>query len=158
MMKKRPAWLPSILVLIALAAGAWLGIPLGTGQAPAPAGTAVQDAAIAEDGWYDQAREVAAYLHTYGRLPQNYITKAEAEELGWDNRTVTLDQVAPGKSIGGSHFGNYEGQLPSAPGRSWRECDIDASNGVRGVKRLVYSSDGLIYYTDDHYQTFERLY
>lgn len=158
MMKKHPLWLPSILVLIALAVGAWLGVPLGTGLSPAPAATAPPGAAIAEEGWYDQAQEVALYLRTYGRLPENFITKAQAQELGWDNRTVTLDQVAPGKSIGGSHFGNYEGQLPSAPGRTWKECDIDASKGHRGVKRLVYSNDGLIYYTQDHYQTFERLY
>ncbi|MEG2710864.1 MAG: ribonuclease domain-containing protein, partial [Clostridia bacterium] len=75
----------------------------------------------------------------------------------WDNHKVTLDMVAPGKSIGGSHFGNYEDQLPKAKGRSWRECDIDASNGRRGVKRIVYSSDGLIYYTGNHYKTFERV-
>ncbi|MEG1192104.1 MAG: ribonuclease domain-containing protein [Clostridia bacterium] len=112
---------------------------------------------IEEDGWYDQKDDVVQYLRVYKRLPDNFITKKDAEKLGWDNHKVTLDMVAPGKSIGGSHFGNYEDQLPKAKGRSWRECDIDASNGRRGIKRIVYSSDGLIYYTGNHYKTFERV-
>lgn len=66
--------------------------------------------------------------------------------------------MAPGKSIGGSHFGNYEGMLPEKKGRKYYECDLEYEGGYRGAKRLIYSNDGLIFYTEDHYQTFEQLY
>lgn len=102
--------------------------------------------------------EVALFLHLYGRLPDNYITKREAEELGWDSKKGNLWEVAPGMSIGGSRFGNYEGALPDKEGREYFECDIDYEGGYRGPKRLIYSNDGLIFYTEDHYNTFEQLY
>lgn len=106
---------------------------------------------------YTDKEHVAAYIKSFGRLPGNYITKGEARKLGWQSRG-TLDRVAPGKSIGGDRFGNYERLLPEKPGRVWRECDIDYVRGGRNGKRIVYSSDGLIYYTGDHYRSFVRLY
>lgn len=115
------------------------------------------EAAIAEDGTYDDRDSVALYIHTYGRLPSNYITKAEAQKLGWEGGSV--ERYAEGKCIGGSRFGNYEELLPTADGRQYYECDIDTlGEDSRGAKRLVYSNDGLIYYTDDHYSTFDQLY
>lgn len=114
--------------------------------------------AVREDGAYTSKEEVAAYLHEFGRLPGNYLTKKEAEELGWDSRQGNLWDVAPGMSIGGSRFGNYEGLLPDQKGRKYFECDIDYEGGYRGAKRMIYSNDGLIFYTEDHYQTFEQLY
>ena len=113
--------------------------------------------AIAEDGSYTSKEEVALYIHTYGHLPENYITKDEAYDLGWQSEG-TLDEVAPGKSIGGDYFGNYEGILPEEPGRDYHECDIDYVSGNRNAKRIVYSNDGNIYYTEDHYNSFEHLY
>lgn len=113
---------------------------------------------IAEDGSYTSKEEVALYLHTYGHLPDNYISKKEAQALGWDSKKGNLDEVAPGKSIGGSHYGNYEGQLPKKDGRKYYECDLEYEGGYRGAKRLVYSNDGLVFYTEDHYKTFEQLY
>lgn len=115
-------------------------------------------AAVDEDGSYNTKDDVALYLHTYGRLPGNYITKKEAQNLGWDSKKGNLQDVAPGKSIGGSHFGNYEGQLPERDGRKYFECDLGYEGGYRGAERLIYSNDGLIYYTGDHYKTFEQLY
>ena len=124
----------------------------------APRATAA-DLALPEDGSYTSKDEVAWYLHTYGHLPDNFVTKKEAEQAGWKTQGLTIDEACPGKSLGGSHFGNYEGLLPDAPGRKWYECDIDYRGGKsRGAKRLVYSNDGLIYYTDDHYNSFERIY
>ena len=118
---------------------------------PAPA------LAVTEDGVYDSKEEVALYLHIFGHLPSNYITKKEAESLGWSGGY--LEPYAPGKCIGGSRFGNYEGLLPDARGRSWTECDVDTLGArSRGAKRLVFSNDGLIYYTEDHYEHFELLY
>ena len=114
-------------------------------------------AQIDEDGSYDQKDDVALYIHTYGHLPSNYITKKEAKALGWEGGS--LERYAPGKCIGGSYFGNYEGLLPQKKGRSYYECDIDTlGRSKRGAKRIIYSTDGLIYYTEDHYESFELLY
>lgn len=112
---------------------------------------------IDEDGWYYSAEDVALYLHTYGYLPDNFITKREARSLGWTGGSV--EYYAEGRAIGGDRFGNYEGLLPEASGRQYFECDID-TNGYRsrGAKRIVYSNDGLIYYTEDHYASFTLLY
>ncbi|MBE6626668.1 MAG: ribonuclease [Ruminococcaceae bacterium] len=110
-----------------------------------------------ENGTYDDKERVALYIHLYGKLPSNYITKEKAEELGWSGGSV--ERYAKGKCIGGSRFGNYEGLLPKKSGRTYYECDIDTlGESSRGAKRIVYSNDGLIYYTDDHYETFELLY
>ena len=110
-----------------------------------------------EDGYYSSRDEVALYLHLYGHLPDNFITKKEAQDLGWSGGS--LEPYAPGCSIGGSRFGNYEGLLPDRKGRTWTECDIDTMGAKsRGAKRIVFSNDGLIYYTGDHYESFELLY
>lgn len=110
-----------------------------------------------ENGTYDDKDNVALYIHLYGRLPSNYITKKEAQNLGWEGGSV--EKYAPGKCIGGTYFGNYEGILPEKDGREYYECDIDTlGKSSRGAKRIVYSNDGLIYYTDDHYETFELIY
>lgn len=93
-------------------------------------------------------------IHTYGRLPKNFMTKKEAKKLGWEGGS--LEKFAKGMCIGGDHFGNYEGILPQG---NYRECDIDTlGRKSRGAKRIIYSDDGRIYYTDDHYETFELLY
>lgn len=116
---------------------------------------------IDEDGHYTSKEEVALYLHTYGKLPSNYITKKEAEALGWKKKQGEAGQlhvVAPGMSIGGSSFGNYEGLLPEKKGRKYYECDINYVKGNRGAERIVYSNDGWIFYTGDHYESFEQLY
>ena len=113
---------------------------------------------VEENGNYTSKDDVALYIHTYGKLPLNYITKAKAQEMGWDPEKGNLSDVLPGMSIGGSAFGNYEGNLPRATGRRYFECDIDYEGGYRGAKRLIYSNDGLVFYTEDHYKTFEQLY
>lgn len=123
---------------------------------PVP-GPEPEEPAIDEDGSYDDKDNVALYIHTYGKLPPNYISKADAQDLGWEGGSV--ERYAPGKCIGGSKFGNYEGLLPKKNGRQYYECDIDTLGGnSRGAKRIVYSNDGLIYYTDDHYESFTLLY
>ena len=106
---------------------------------------------------YTDKDHVAAYIHVYKTLPPNYITKGQATKLGWKTKG-SLDKVAPGKSIGGDRFGNYEKQLPDKQGRTWTECDIDYVRGNRNAKRICFSNDGLIYYSGSHYQKFERLY
>ena len=113
---------------------------------------------VKEDGTYTSREEVAVYIHTYGHLPSNYITKSEAKELGWVSSEGNLDEVVPGKSIGGDKFGNYDKMLPEEDGRTYQECDVDYDGGTRNAKRIVFSNDGLIFYTEDHYETFEQLY
>ena len=116
-----------------------------------------RESIIPEDGRYTSKEDVALYIHTYGELPDNFLTKKEAEKLGWSGGS--LEPYAPGMSIGGSRFGNYEGALPEKNGRTYTECDIDTKGAKsRGAKRIVFSNDGLIYYTDDHYKTFTLLY
>lgn len=121
---------------------------------------AASDAALPvldEHGTYDSKDDVALFILSYGRLPDNYITKSEAEKAGWSGGSV--EKYCPGKCIGGGRFGNYEGLLPEADGREWTECDINTlSASSRGAERLVFSNDGLIYYTPDHYSSFELLY
>lgn len=113
-------------------------------------------ATLDEHGTFTTKDDVCAYLAAYGRLPENFITKDAARSLGWEGGG--LDDYAYGKCIGGDRFGNYEGLLPEADGRSYTECDIDTLHqDSRGAKRIVFSNDGLIYYTDDHYESFALL-
>lgn len=157
-MKKKLSLLISILLVVVLV---FLGVP----DAPEadiptePAAVLTPDAAeqIHIDGSYTSAEDVALYLYTYGCLPANFMTKSEARELGWEGGG--LEDIAPGMCIGGDRFGNYEGLLPEAEGRTYYECDIDTlGEDSRGAKRIVFSSDGLIYYTEDHYESFTLLY
>lgn len=117
-----------------------------------------QPVGIAEDGHYTAPQDVADYLYEFGHLPDNFITKNEARDLGWDSQDGNLDEVAPGMSIGGDSFGNREGLLPKEKGRKYYECDVNYEGGYRGGERIVYSNDGLIFYTADHYKSFEQLY
>ena len=113
--------------------------------------------ALDEDGYYTSKEDVALYIHLYGHLPDNFITKKTARAAGWSGGS--LEPYFPGCSIGGDWFGNYEGLLPDKNGRTWFECDIDTMGAKkRGPKRIIFSNDGLIYYTKDHYKTFELLY
>lgn len=113
---------------------------------------------IAYGADYTDPYDIADYLHDYGELPPNFLTKDEARELGWDSAAGNLWDVAPGMSIGGDRFGNREKLLPEADGRAWYECDANYAGGYRGAERVLYSSDGLIYYTPDHYETFTAIY
>ena len=129
-----------------------LPVPPVSTEAASPSGSQLE-----VDGQYDSLEDVALYIHLYGCLPGNYLTKAEARALGWEGGSV--ERFAPGCCIGGDIFRNSEGLLPEAPGRTWTECDIGTlGENSRGAKRIVFSDDGLIYYTEDHYETFELLY
>ena len=109
------------------------------------------------DGSYTTKEDVALYIYLYGKLPSNFITKSQAKSLGW--KSGSLERYAPGKCIGGDTFYNREGLLPQKAGRTYKECDIDTlGKSSRGAKRIVFSNDGLIYYTSDHYQSFTLLY
>jgi hypothetical protein len=105
---------------------------------------------------YTSLEEVVAYLRDYGVLPPNFLTTAQAEALGWDGQSDLWD-VQAGASIGGDDFGNMAGLLPSADGRSWKQCDINYQGGDRGNERLCYSNDGLYYYSADRFSTFTEV-
>ena len=176
-MKKRSKLLPLLLVLILLAlVYNYVLAPAEPGQpALSPIAETVTQAveetiaqelqtpqeetlsaSLDEDGSYTTAEDVCAYLLQYGHLPSNFITKKQAQALGWEGGS--LEKVAPGKCIGGDYFGNYEGLLPKASGRQWTECDINTlGKRSRGAERLIFSNDGLIYYTGDHYESFQLL-
>lgn len=149
-MKKR---LLSLLLLLCLAIGGAFAEVLLEGD------VAITDKLLVEYGqWYSEPDEVALYLHAFAELPFNYLTKSEARSLGWDSASGNLWDVAPGMSIGGDRFGNREGLLPDARDRTWYECDVNYQGGYRGAERLLFSDDGLIYYSGDHYASCELLY
>ena len=134
------------------------------GEAADAAGDPVPDAppenetlpaSVDKDGSYTSPEDVAAYIHTFGTLPQNFLTKREAQALGWDSHKGNLWDVAPGMSIGGDRFGNYEGLLPDG---NYKECDVNYDGGFRGAERLIFGEDGSVYYTSDHYKSFTQLY
>ena len=148
-------WLSILLVAMVLFTGCVNLDTFAPGKQPE---TVTEAAAISEFGTYSSRDEVAEYLHRYGHLPSNYLTKKEAQDLGWVASKGNLWEVAPGMSIGGDRFGNREGLLPEAQGRKYYECDIDFDGSYRNAKRIIYSNDGLIYYTEDHYESFQLLY
>lgn len=114
---------------------------------------AQQETGLDEDEYYYTKEDVSAYIHEFGKLPSNYITKNEAEKKGWSVKDTK------GLVVGGNKFGNREGNLPDASGRQYYEADIaDGYGKNRGPQRIVFSNDGLIFYTEDHYETFEQLY
>lgn len=123
-----------------------------------PVDDKVDNLMIEESGYYTSKSDVSLYLHTFEHLPNNYITKDEAEAIGWDSNKGNLWEVSNKKSIGGDRFYNREGLLPIDENRIYYECDIDYEGGYRNAKRLVYSNDGFIYYTEDHYESFVLLY
>ena len=111
---------------------------------------------LEENKYYYSKDDVALYIHTYNRLPKNFITKKEARSLGWEGGSV--EKFAQGKCIGGDRFYNNEEILPVKSGRTYTECDIDTlGKNSRGAKRIVFSNDGLIFYTENHYETFEEI-
>ena len=111
---------------------------------------------VDEHGYYYDAEHVVLYLDVYGHLPENYITKSDARALGWEGRSVEAYQE--GAAIGGDRFGNREGLLPEEPGRTYTECDINTLGAdSRGAERLIFSNDGLYFYTSDHYASFTEL-
>ena len=126
-----------------------------TGDRSSDTGTTQSDA---RDGPITDPQQIVNYLDAFGHLPDNFLTKQEARALGWDSSYNYVGDVAPGMSIGGDRFGNYEGQLPDKKGRTWYECDANYGGRKRGAERILYSSDGLYYYTDDHYNTFTQMF
>ena len=155
-MKKHIKFIFTLLLALMLTA---CGAANSTVPAPSPepAPVASQEELIAEDGVYTSKEDVSLYLYTYDKLPANFITKSQARKLGWEGGS--LEPYAPGMCIGGDYFGNYEKLLPEKDGREYTECDIDTLGAEkRGSKRIVFSNDGLIYYTGDHYASFELLY
>lgn len=153
---KNISWRKMILPVLAFLLAA-----CGTVMAPEEMDTAVSPQevleTVIEGEYYDTAQEVAEYIDLYGELPENYITKNEARELGWVAKEGNLWDVAPNASIGGDYFGNFEELLPEAPGRDYYEADIEYEGGHRNAKRLVFSNDGLYFYTEDHYDSFDEI-
>ena len=147
----------AVLVLSSCAADAAVTGKKKKNTTPTPAVTAVPEA-TEEPGPIIEPQRIADYLFEHGELPDNFITKKEAQALGWDSSRNYVSDVAPGKSIGGDYFGNYEGILPKDKGQKYHEADCYYTGGKRRAERIVYSSDGHVYYTEDHYATFTELF
>lgn len=147
----------SIVLIVMLIIAVYLARNTAEPALPTTAQPEQTLSSIDENGVYTSKEQVALYLFTYGKLPRNFITKDKARDLGWQADKQNLWEVTEEMSIGGDRFYNREGLLPEANKRQWFECDIDYKGGSRGAKRIVYSSDGLVYYTDDHYESFTEL-
>ena len=128
--------------------------PTAASGAPAPQMTATP----VPEGPIIDPQSIADYLFAHGKLPDNFITKEEARAWGWDSSRNYLSDVAPGMSIGGDYFGNYEERLPVVKGRKYYEADCYYTGGKRNAYRVIYSDDGHVWYTEDHYQTFIELF
>lgn len=98
-------------------------------------------------------------LRNTGELPKDYITKEQAKQLGW-KEGKSLNNFAPGKKLGSNIFENRNNLLPTKANRVWYEADVGVdytmkrSNIKNPGYRILYSNDGLIYGTFNHYKTF----
>ncbi len=159
-MKKLLSLLFVLALLLSLSACLFPS-PASTGSTPTSAASTTQAPTpplIDEDGHYNAKEDVALYIHIYGHLPQNYVTKSQANALGCQSLNQ-IEAYWEDGAIGGDVFRNREGLLPNKSGRTYYECDIDTwRKNARGAKRIVFSNDGLVYYTEDHYQSFTLLY
>ena len=99
---------------------------------------------------------VVKYLKEHGELPEYYITKSEAKSLGWVPSKGNLCEVAPGRAIGGDIWTNRQKSLPTKSGRKYFEADLNYNCGNRNADRVVFSNDGLVFVTHDHYRNFEE--
>ncbi len=163
--------LSALLILAVLAGLSYFGIHLASPSLEGSSGTTVSttlpqenqtdstasaaDGTLDPEGFYYSKEDVALYIHTYGKLPANFVTKSQAKQQFGSNYKA----MQQGYRVGGDVFQNREGRLPKQEGRTWTECDIVALGGTeRGAQRIVFSNDGLIYYTGDHYDSFTLLY
>ena len=112
----------------------------------------------ATPGPMDEAQKLADYIFEYGKLPENFITKKEAQARGWQDQYRYVGDIEPGRCIGGDYFGNYERKLPVVKGRKYYEADCFYQGGPRNEYRIIYSTDGHVWFTGDHYETFIELF
>ncbi|MEQ4623935.1 ribonuclease domain-containing protein [Providencia manganoxydans] len=159
-MNKRVISLVLMAILIVLSLYFNTGEQQGAKQADKPVTTTEQTIEVQNAQKIDELTKqanVVSYLQKHQQLPSFYITKKAARDAGWNPKQGNLCEALPGKAIGGDRFSNREKQLPTAPNRQWYEADLNYNCGHRGADRLLYSSDGMIYVTADHYKSFEKI-
>lgn len=160
MMNKRVISLVLMAILIVLSLYFNMGEQQGEKQAQQPVSAPEQTIAVQNAQKIDELTKqanVVSYFQKHQQLPSFYITKKAARDAGWNPKQGNLCEALPGKAIGGDRFSNREKQLPTAPNRQWYEADLNYNCGHRGADRLLYSSDGMIYVTTDHYKSFEKI-
>ena len=142
----------------AIAIAAWFLVVLAGAAMPVGAQRSADPQTLPAFAQSLGLREVGAFvetvqsLRTANNLPSRYVTKDEAKVHGW--RGGGLCAVWPGHVIGGDVMRNFGGAIPDAPGRIYREADLDSDCRSRGPKRLIFSNDGRVYVTVDHYNSF----
>lgn len=99
-------------------------------------------------------KNVISYVKSNHKLPDFYITKSQAKKQGWVPSKGNLCDVLPGKAIGGDKFSNREKQLPK--GEQYYEADVNYNCGNRGADRIIFTKNGDVWLTKDHYKSFIR--
>lgn len=115
------------------------------------------EAVIAGNATKDGNNSADWWLKYLGVLPDYYITEEEANKQGYRSYLGNLGQVAPGKMLTKGVYGNRNGHLPTMSGRVWYEADINYNRRYRNSERILFSNDGLIFITYDHYKTCEEI-
>ncbi len=96
------------------------------------------------------------WIKYFGELPKYYVTKNEAKSSGW-RQSKSPENYIPDKMIMGGIYHNKNDHLPNAPGRIWYEADINYYEGKRNGHRFLWSNDGLMFVTYNHYETFYEI-
>ncbi|WP_428946150.1 ribonuclease domain-containing protein [Pantoea sp. FN060301] len=143
-----------IIAVIFAVVATYMGLRQSEQQTLPQNDTATERESISE---LTRQERVTRYLQQHRQLPPYYLKKQEARRRGWQSEKGNLCDILPGKAIGGDRFHNREAHLPASQGRKWFEADVNYHCGRRGSERLLYSSDGLIYLTRDHYRHVEQV-
>ena len=97
---------------------------------------------------------VIDFVKANKKLPDYYITKGEARNQGWVASKGNLCDALPGRAIGGDKFSNREKSLP--PGNQYFEADVNYNCGNRNADRIVFTKNGEVWLTHDHYKSFQK--
>ena len=101
-----------------------------------------------------EEKTIISYVKQHHELPDYYLTKNEAKKQGWNPSKGNLCDVLPGKAIGGDHFSNREKTLPSV--NQYFEADVNYNCGNRNADRIIFTKNGEVWLTKNHYKTFEK--
>ncbi len=145
--RRVPVWMALIIAALAISGCA------GTATAPQVTVTATTTVTATPGADSDSTRTTSR--------PSSGLPTMPEQELPPEASPV-LAAVAEGGPFtypqDGQTFQNRERILPSQPMGFYREFTVPTPGSPdRGARRLVVGSDGAIFYTSDHYQSFREV-